>query len=151
MTLKLYIASRTRHAQRWREARSSLLARGVDILSSWIDHDPAISLDEPEGIEGHARFWRQIGEEIGRCDELLLYVQPEDFPLKGALVECGMALALNKPVMVVCEGVTIERETYRPLGSWLAHPRVQVVNKPIGAVFNELSAWRADLMAHSIL
>lgn len=113
----IYAASRASIAARgsmWRTLR----AAGAPIISSWIDEDG-------EGETGSfAELWTRIEAEIRSCSRLVLYVEPEDFPLKGALVEVGMALALGKPVVVVSPGVELEPRSMRPIGSWAAHPLV---------------------------
>jgi hypothetical protein len=97
----------------WRDLRDS----GVRITSSWIDEDG-------EGqTEDFGDLWQRIENEIRRSSALVLYVEPSDFPLKGALVEVGMALAIGLPINVVAPGVFLER-SMRPIGSWAAHPSV---------------------------
>lgn len=71
-------------------------------------------------------LWMYIQEEIRQAVALVLYAEPDDFPLKGALVETGMALALNKHVFIVAPGVVIEPRSCRPIGSWMRHPAVTV-------------------------
>lgn len=117
---RIYVASRAsvpaRSAQ-WRALR----AQGVPILSSWID----------EAGEGETacltELWVRIQREIEACDRLVLYAEPSDFPLKGAYVEVGMALALGKPVFVVAPALVLDA-SLRPLGSWAAHPLVRFVD-----------------------
>lgn len=116
MTL-IYIASRASIPQRaalWRAFR----AAGVPIISTWID----------EAAEGDTNdfeeLWIRISEEIAKADRLVLYARPEDFPLKGALIEVGIALGLNKPVTVCLPEVVLEGKTLRPIGSWIKHPLV---------------------------
>lgn len=97
-------------------------AAGMSIVSSWIDED---------GVGATASFedlWRNIDTEIRACRRLVLYAEADDFPLKGALVEVGMALGRGKPVLAVLPGVTLEPRSMRPLGSWAAHPLVCVVH-----------------------
>jgi hypothetical protein len=108
-----YVASRAtlERAEMWRDARS----RGWNIISTWID-------EAGEGETGSfTELWARIGAEIAICDRLIFFATTEDFPLKGALVEVGMALALNRPVLCVLPGVALEGRTYRPVGSWLEH------------------------------
>lgn len=98
----------------WREFRD----RGVLIVSTWID-------EAGEGeTECNAHLWRRIQAEIAEAEALILYVEEGDFPLKGALVEVGMALGTGKRVAVVAPGVAIQPHTLRPIGSWAMHPLV---------------------------
>lgn len=116
--MSFYVASRTKHADRWRHMR----ARGAKIVSSWIDEaGPGETLD-------YAEFWTRVSDEIAQSHFLLLYVEPDDFPLKGAFVEVGIALGREIPVTVCAPGVEIEDKTFRPLGSWLKHPLVKLDN-----------------------
>lgn len=110
----IYVASRVHHAARWREARDKY---GAPIISSWIDQDGP-------GDSTYGTLWPAVVEEIRQARALIFYAQPEDFPLKGAYVEVGMALAFGKPVYTVLPGVRLEERSMRPVGSWLCHPLV---------------------------
>lgn len=114
---RIYIASRASIPERsamWRSYRDA----GVRMTSSWID----------EAGEGQtadfAELWTRIHAEIVESDRLVLYAEAEDFPLKGALIEAGIALGLNKPVTVCLPGVVLNGRTSRPIGSWIQHPLV---------------------------
>lgn len=112
----IYISSRVWHAPRWRALREL----GVPITASWIDHTAV-----PEDF---AHFWATCIEEIRQCSVLLLYAQGEaDFPFKGALIETGVAIAYGKRVIVALEDVALDGPTMRPIGSWIMHPHVTVV------------------------
>lgn len=93
---------------------------GAAIVSTWIDE--AGTGDTTDFTE----LWSRIESEIRMADRLVLYVEPGDFPLKGALVEVGMALARGKQVMVVAPGVVIDPRDFKPLGSWVGHPNVSL-------------------------
>jgi len=116
-----YVASRASVPERpamWKELRD----RGAVISSSWIDEAGAgetLCFKE---------LWHRINTEIFISDQLVLYVEPEDFPLKGALVEVGMALGLGKPVIIVAQGVDVVSHDMKPLGSWAKHPGVRFEN-----------------------
>jgi hypothetical protein len=124
----IYVASRASIPERgimWR----SLRARGARISSSWIDEDG------PGETNSFSELWARIQREIASSDRLVLYVEPYDFPLKGALVEVGMALALGKPVWVVARHLVLEPHSFRPLGSWAAHPGVGFTQDLDAAMF----------------
>lgn len=114
----IYVASRASIPARgvmWRELRTDLV--NAEISSSWIDQDgPGQTPSMPE-------HWARIETEIRRSVLLLLYVELADLPLKGAFVECGMALARGIEVRIIARGFTPE-EYPRLLGSWVAHPLV---------------------------
>jgi hypothetical protein len=122
--LKIYVVSRASiptRPQMWRGYRQ----RGARIVSSWIDEAG------PGETKNFPAFWERITAEIRICHRLVLYAEAEDFPLKGALIEVGMALALalalalRKSVWVVAApGIVLDR-TDRPFGSWIRHPWVE--------------------------
>lgn len=66
------------------------------------------------------------------ADRLVLYVEPDDFPLKGALVEVGIAIGAGVPIFVVAPSVEIDA-SFRPLGSWINNPLVRRVETVEGA------------------
>lgn len=116
--MKIYAASRVRHAHMWQHFR----ALGAPISSTWID-------EAGEGETGSmAELWQRIASEVKAADRLVLYALPEDFPHKGALVEVGMALAFGKPITVCAPGVVCEPVGMRPIGSWALHPLVSWEN-----------------------
>lgn len=111
----IYIASRASIPARsamWRDFRD---LRSVKIISSWID-------EAGEGeTASFAELWDRIMCEIYACDRLVLYAEQSDFPLKGALIEVGIALGMRKPVTVCLPGIALNGRTHRPLGSWIEH------------------------------
>ncbi len=115
----VYVASRAslpERPQMWLRLR----AGGWNNTSSWID----------EAGEGQTAcftgLWKRIEDEIRRSRGVILYAEEQDMPLKGALIECGLALGMGKPVAVVLPGVRLEPRSMRPVGSWLAHPLVSI-------------------------
>ncbi len=121
-----YIASRASIPERslaWRKLREE----GYIIVSTWIDEVIATDLSS---------LWTRIEEEIESAERLVLYVEPEDFPLKGTLIEAGMALAKKVPVYIVAPNVLIEEKTFRPIGSWINHPLVKIVSTMEEALLN---------------
>lgn len=112
---RIYVASRASLPERpamWRKLRSA----GWLITSTWID-------EAGEGeTASFADLWHRIEVEIKASDGLILYAERDDFPLKGALIEVGMALGMRKPVAVVLAGEPfLELRSLRPVGSWLHH------------------------------
>lgn len=118
MNVGTYIASRASIPQRaaaWRELRD---VDGYKITSSWIDEDgPGETVDL-------GALWERIAREVAKSERLILYVEPDDFPLKGALIEVGIAIANRIPIRIVAPGVTLDPVSYRPIGSWSRHPLV---------------------------
>lgn len=116
-----YVASRASVPERgamWRSLRQS----GVQINSSWIDEDGEGQTND------FSELWLRIQREVESSEALILYAESNDFPLKGALIEVGMAISAGVPVRVVLPGVKLEPRSNRPVGSWLAHPGVIVVD-----------------------
>ena len=125
---KIYVASRAsipERAEMWRNLR----IEGSNIVSSWID-------ESGEGqTKSFSELWLRIENEIRSCDRLVLYIEKDDFPLKGALIEVGMAISLGKPILIINKDVILEKRTFRPLGSWVEHPAVQFslnIRKAVG-------------------
>jgi excisionase family DNA binding protein len=90
MPERIYIASKARHAPRWR----TLQARGCNIISSWIHRAGDDEALEPTELSV------QCIEEIRRADRLVLYCE-EGERLGGALIEAGAALSAGVPVYSV--------------------------------------------------
>lgn len=115
--LPIYVASRASVPERgamWRRFRSE----GFRIVSSWIDEDG-------EGqSESLTDLWQRISDEVAQAYGVVLYAESDDFPLKGALIEVGIAIGLNKPIVVCIPNVTLDERSCRPIGSWIKHPLV---------------------------
>lgn len=115
MTLKVYVASKLRHADLFK----SIAVRWkpeIDIISSWISLVETI----PDTSAFAQRFWQIDVNEVKESDAVLLYAEEKDH-LRGALVEVGVALGQNIPVVVV--------GTHHDCGTWRWHPGVyQVCN-----------------------
>jgi hypothetical protein len=108
----------------WRRIREC----GTLINSSWIDE----AGEDETGDFGE--LWTRIVGEIARSEMLILYAEQNDFPLKGAFVEVGIALGMSLPVRVVLPGVKLDGRTCRPVGSWLRHPLVTQFESAVEAV-----------------
>lgn len=96
--LKVYTASKTRHAPMWLRLRD---VEHYPIVSSWIDEAGiGETSDWPD-------LWARCISEASSADVLLVYAEPGDV-LKGAWVEVGAALASGKKVFGVgCEEYSI--------------------------------------------
>lgn len=96
--MKTYIASKTKHAARWRMLRDM---GGLNVTSTWIDEaGPGESKDV-------ADLARRCVEEAKAADRLILYCEPGELH-KGSLIEVGAALAAGVPVYCVgtCESLS---------------------------------------------
>lgn len=118
MSAGIYVASRASipsRAQMWRDLRNF---QNWPIVSSWIYEDG------PGQTKSLTELWHRIEQEVRSSHGVLLYAADGDLPLKGALVEVGMALGMGKRVAVVLDGIALEETTLRPMGSWLQHRSV---------------------------
>jgi len=101
----IYIASKTKHAPRWRELR----AQGVPLISTWID----------EAGKGETKsfsdLWDRCVLEACTSYVLVAYREPGEIQ-KGSFIEIGAALAMRVPVFIV--GYEEEQFSFRH------HPRV---------------------------
>lgn len=87
----IYIASKTKHAERWRFLRDKL---GEEIISTWIDEaDDYATLDWPG-------LWRRCTSEASSAQVMILYREPSE-ELKGAWVELGAAMATGVPIFAI--------------------------------------------------
>lgn len=115
----IYIASKTKHAAAWRRWRDE---REVKIISSWIDY-----AELPDVQKDFRRMWTNFEKEICTATALVFYAEAGDVP-KGAYVEVGMALACGVPVFVYLKDINLEKHSWKPIGSWLAHPQVHLMD-----------------------
>jgi hypothetical protein len=98
----------------WRKLRDE---QHYPIISTWIDEAGEGETDD------FGELWSRIKSEIASSAGLVLYAEQNDFPLKGALVEVGIAIGMHLPVVVVLD-FEPEARTQRPIGSWIASNRV---------------------------
>jgi hypothetical protein len=112
----IYVASRAsveKYPREWRRLRS----QGWPINSTWIDEaGPGETADMGE-------LWQRIEREVRAANGVVLWAEAEDFPLKGAFVEVGMALGMGKRVAVYTTHC-FENAQHKPFGSWMNHPLV---------------------------
>lgn len=93
----IYVASKTKHADLWKQLRSD----GLNIVSTWID----------EAGEGATKCFSELAErcinEVAESDLVLMYCVPGELH-KGSLFEAGAALALGKAVYCAgrCESLS---------------------------------------------
>lgn len=119
---RVYFASKLSKAGFLRELRKAY--HEVIVTSRWIDYDHCEpTADDTEmGI-----FWSCDIVDIAASDYLIV-VPPDNPPgdLRGALVEVGVALALNKRIII-----TGEHESY---GTWHHLPHIIHYPNPIDAL-----------------
>lgn len=112
--LKVYTASKLSKGPMW----MNLKWPEIEIVARWpFGHsDERGNAAWPEDCPAHGVvFWTHDYDDVLRADVVLIYADKEDV-LRGALVEAGMALALNKYVVVVGDCPSY--------GTWKYHPHV---------------------------
>lgn len=95
----VYIASKTRHAARWRHLREE----GIRVIATWIDL-PVVS-DAAETF--YQNLWLACIGESSSADATIVFAEEGDV-LKGALIELGSALAAGKTVIQVGECASLK-------------------------------------------
>ena len=111
--IRVYTASKLSTAQMWRELHAAW--PHVYFHARWLKHN-AIGTPDLQAYAG--RFWKEDEIDVRQADALLLYGLPGEH-LRGALVEAGMAIAFQVPVIVVGE--------HPDYGTWQYHPGVHRV------------------------
>ena len=88
--IKVYFASRLSHSARARKLQ-------VDWPEfEWVSRWPTLHVGKvPEDPIFCRVFWEHDLEDVGKSDVVLAYGESTDI-LRGALVECGMGIALGK-------------------------------------------------------
>lgn len=119
MSDAIYIASKTKHGERWRH-----IASVFPVISSWIyESEPYATLDWPG-------LWRRCMDEVCRSKALVIYREPGE-ELKGAWCEFGAALSRGIPIHAVgieefniakADGVTHHRTMKDAVTAALAEP-----------------------------
>lgn len=112
MRPRLYVASKIENAGAIRGFREAW--KEIEFTCRWIDMD-----QEEEGATPHdyQRFWLIDRADVARSDFLFLFATHTNQRLRGALVECGLAIAQGTPVIVMGE--------HPDYGSWQYHPLVK--------------------------
>lgn len=91
MRYPMYVAGKIWHAPRFQVVRSL----GYNVTSRWIDYD-----DNHPVVQNKPLLWQHCYEDVAAADFLLLYSE-EDDEQRGALVEVGMAMGMNKPIFAI--------------------------------------------------
>lgn len=114
--MKIYVASKAKHAPMWLAVRQYLLPKGHEIVSTWIDE-----VGKSQTVS-YGELARRCIDETRACDILILFCEPGDL-LKGTLIEVGAALALGKKVAVVgdCESLS---HVFKAHDLWSQHDSI---------------------------
>lgn len=116
--LRVYFASKTSHAQKWRDY--DLHSPVLKVTARWIKQvllDGECVITNPKLDKNlrdfAARCWIEDQQDVQCSDYLVLYAE-EGEHLRGGLVETGIAIEYGIPV--ICIG------SHPDYGSWQWHP-----------------------------
>ncbi len=106
--LKIYVAGKWKERKQVMKIMEMFEARGHIITCDWTKHIA------PEGMDW-AQDWAQNGnktyaqedlEGVRECDVLVAYMPDPDICYKGAWIEIGIALGLDKKVILIGVDIT---------------------------------------------
>lgn len=113
MKIRVYGASKLKDSKVWLTMRDDY-ADDVELVSRWPTEFAGKVPDTPEFAR---KFWTIDEEDVRNCEVLFIFPPTNPHaPLRGALVEAGMAIALGKPVFVIGK--------CPDYGTWQYHPLV---------------------------
>lgn len=110
--LDIYVASKIHHAKYLIGVRQNLLKQDININSRWLYQ---AQYEETSTPDLYKIFWGIDFTDIHNSNAVLIYAEEGD-KLRGALVEAGIAIALNKPVIVIGD--------HLDYGTWQHHQGV---------------------------
>jgi nucleoside 2-deoxyribosyltransferase len=111
--LRVYTASKLKHAAMWKALCAA--TPHMQCHARWLKHS---TLGTPDTAEHASEFWLQDEQDVRDADAVLVYAEGEDH-LRGALIEDGIAIACDVPVIVV--------GNHADYGTWQHHPGVTKV------------------------
>lgn len=125
----VYIASKVHRAQAWRDVNATKgWGLNVTINARWLDEvDVHLQREHELGEDFLSAVWKRNALDVLVCDALVVYADATD-ALRGTLVEVGMALAYDTPV-IAC-GPTVGEHHTPQWGSWQFHPLVTRIKSP---------------------
>lgn len=92
---RVYLASKLRHAQMWRDWKDIL---PINVVSTWHDH---AKLDETDSEACRINWQANRAQLLWRAEHLIVYAEPQDV-LNGTLVEIG--IAASRPISIYLVG-----------------------------------------------
>jgi hypothetical protein len=113
--LRVYFASKTTHATKWREV--DLNSKNLKVTGRWVKQviiDNGDLLQNAHNRDMSARCWIEDQQDIQCSDYLVLYAE-EGEHLRGGLVEAGIAIEHGVPVILIGE--------HPDYSSWQWHPQ----------------------------
>ena len=112
--IRVYTASKLSFAPEWEKLQEGWAE--VFFHARWLHH---VKVGTPDTEEYASSFWIEDAEDVAIADAVLVYGAEGD-KLRGALVEAGMAIALDIPVILVGD--------HQDYGTWQHHPGVVKVS-----------------------
>lgn len=88
--LKVYISSQYTHNKKWKAIAETQTE--VELISDWYMSGE---------FDDNPNIYDRFLDQIRQVDVLVLFVFPEDPRYVGALLETGMAMALDKHVIII--------------------------------------------------
>lgn len=110
--IEVYVASKLKHATKWKRLRKAWEKDNIWIVSRWIEQ---AAQEDTAGSFDFKVFWSVDQEDVSRSDVVLVYGESGE-DLRGALVEAGMGIAYGKMLIVV--------GNCNSFGTWTHHPNV---------------------------
>ena len=116
--MKIYTASKFSRANMWKQQFAQWKCEGlaISLNARWVN-------DYSELVPDHPQFcklgWLHDVDDVSTSDLLILYADNTEH-LRGALVEVGVALAKNKPVIII--------GNHPDYGTWQFHPLIHKVD-----------------------
>jgi hypothetical protein len=108
--IRVYIASKIKYAARFRKLRHEWKKHNIELHARWFDQAQLEDIASPEDF--HV-FWLVDQHDVKTSNILIVYGEQDDH-LRGALVEVGIAIAHNIPVIIVGDSPSF--------GTWRHHP-----------------------------
>jgi hypothetical protein len=116
--IKVYIASKLKYADEFREHRALWKLSGIDLHARWFDQAIIEQTQQATPQDFHI-FWLVDEEDVKESDAVIVFGAMGD-KLRGALVEAGIAIGQGILTILVgdCED----------FGTWQHHPVVTRAN-----------------------
>lgn len=109
--IRVYIAGKIDRAAEFRLIRDIWREEGIEVCSTWLDqaHLELNGTPTPSEFRVH---WLNDEEDVKSANVLVLYGAGDD-RLRGGLIEAGIAIAMNIPVIVI--------GNHHDYGTWQHH------------------------------
>ena len=103
--MKIYTASGWPFRQDTSKINERLNGLGFNVISTWIEEETGINTPTDYGKDA----LRDINQ-VTSCDVLLAIMDDDKYAYRGTNCEIGAALALKKKIIIVCQGLGLEKQ-----------------------------------------